>query len=141
MRFPIVICSHRTLIAAAADFFEGIGKLDISAGILEVNVTHDGTAGFEWILDSEAIFFELTSERILPLNLLQRIGLKRPRERFSIAPGRQISAGEIASRISNLHNQFEEAQNVSDFKDQLAPLASEYILRKEDMLKYFSSNN
>jgi len=139
MRFPLVICSHKTLIVAAADFFDGIGKLDMSAGILEVNIAHDGRAGFEWILDSEAVFFELASEGILSLNLLQRIGLKRPRERLRVAPGRQISVGEIIDRLASLQNQFEEAPNVSDLKAQLAPLAPEYILRREDMLQYFGN--
>lgn len=136
MRYPLVICSHGKLIIAAADFFDGIGRLEVSTGILEVNVAQDGRVGFEWILDADGIFFDLTSEGLLPLKLLQRIGLSRARERFRIAPGRQVTAGEIRDRIANLHNQFEEAPNVTDLKNQTASLSSGYVLKREDMLRY-----
>ena len=136
MRYPFVICSGDTLIIAPAGFFERIGRVDPEAGILEMNVKRDGKAGFKWLLDADGLFYELSSIGLMPPNFLQRIGLKRAREKFRIMPGRRITAGDVSDRVANLHNQFEEAPNVTDLKSLLNSLKPEHVLGAEEMSRY-----
>lgn len=95
MKFPLVVGTSKTLKIVDSDFFAGIAKVDVAAGILEMNVTHEGTADLGWLLDLDGIFYELSSLGILPLTLLQRIGIARPREKFRIIPGRSINVHEL----------------------------------------------
>jgi hypothetical protein len=136
MKFPLVIGTSKTLKIADTDFFESIGKLDLEAGTLEMNVTHEGTAGLDWLLDLDGIFYQLSSLGILPLTLMQRIGLSRAREKFRIIPGRRITVSELGDRISGLQNQFEEAPIVSYLKLLLGSLAPDLLVGPEEMLRY-----
>lgn len=135
MRPPLIVGTDRTL-KIGRDPFAGIGRLDESAGILEVNVRSDGKAGFEWILDADGNFRQLTSNGVLSRTLFQRAAFLRARERFGIAPSRSITAGELRDRIARMHDQFSEAPHVSDLKEFLAPLAPDHVLTRADMRRY-----
>lgn len=121
---------------APPNFFEQIGKLDAAASTLEINVDSNGRGDLNWMLDSEGVFYELTYIGALPPNLLQRIGLRRHREKFRICPGRTISVRELNERIQGLVDQFEEAPNVTDLKAILSGLPQDRILGPRDMFEY-----
>ena len=136
MKYPLIICARGTLIIAAEGFFKGIGALDLAAGTLEMNVTREGKAGFAWMLDTEATFWEFESLGLLPRNLMQRLGLARAREAFRVVPGRRIAAGELRERLAGLEDRLVEAPNVADLTALLAPLPAAQVLGSAEMRSY-----
>ncbi len=133
MKFPLVICAGKVLKIAGPDFFDFIGKLKPDTGFLEINVTKNGSADFKWVLDADGIFRDLALIGLMPLGLLHRLGLRSPREKYRIIPGRRISVHEIADLISELHDQFEEAPDVSILKELLTRLSPDQIVGPEVM--------
>jgi hypothetical protein len=136
MKFPLLVCSNNTLKLLTLDVLAIVGKLDSEAGTFEMNVTSDGRTGLKWILDANGLYYELVLVGLLPLGIMQRIGLKRAREGFQIIPGRRISMRELTQHISELRDQFEEAPNVADLKVFLGTLAPDHLLGAEEMSEY-----
>lgn len=136
MLSPLVIRNADTLIIADKAFFNFIGDLNVEEEMLEVNVKSNGSAGFEWILDAEGNFFELKSIGLMKLTLLQRVGIKRRRERFKILPYKGITAGELLQRIEPLIDHNMEAPNVLDLKSFLKQLPNDVIMGTEQMKIY-----
>lgn len=136
MKYPIVVSMNKRLSVGREDFFRHIGELDLPGQTLEMNVTSSGKSGLNWLLDADGVFYELSLIEKMPPNLLQRIGLRRAREKFRIIPGRKITVQELTERISGLEDPFEEAANVNDLKTLLDSLPRDHRLTPKDMSRY-----
>jgi len=137
MKFPLLICRRRTLFIGVKKFFERIGNIDDVGGLLDMNVTVEGQAFLRWIIDADGMLYDLTSMGVLPATLAQTLRLQRRRERYRIAPARQVQVGEIAHRIADLEDEFAEAPHVSDLQVQLSRLRPEQIVDRDVMKEFF----
>jgi hypothetical protein len=136
MKFPLVVAGNNTLMIASLDFFKRIGRLDFETDTLEMNVTRDGKANLYWLLDADGLFYDLIFQGSMPLTVLQKVGLRRKREKFQIGVGRRITAKELIGHIVTLRDQFVEAPNVSDFLTLLISLPAEHLITQKEMSAY-----
>jgi hypothetical protein len=136
MRYPLTLCARGTLVIAADGYFDHIARVDLPGCVLEINVTASGRAGLAWALDADAVFFEFHSNGLLPRTLPQRLGLRRAREAYSIAPGRTITAGELLGRIAGLQERLPEAPNAADLAALLRELPASQVISARAMKAY-----
>jgi hypothetical protein len=141
VRGPFLICERNTLFCAPLRYFAHIARLDEAAGILDKNVKSDGRAHMRWILDSDGMMHDLTSEGILPPSLFQWLRLTRRRERYRISPPRQLRVSELLKRIEPLDDEFPEAPVVEFTRDYLGHLSPDTILDHAILKDYFGTKS
>lgn len=134
--FPLTICSHNRILIAPNGWFDRIGSLEFSTGTLLINVNQLGLGGLRWIVDANGMFYQLEWVGLEPANLLTRIRLRRPVERYSISKPRHISVGELSSLISKFSEISDDIQNSADLMKLLNQLPSQGIVNQAIMLEY-----
>lgn len=137
MKFPILLCKSNTIIVVRQDFFDRVGRLDETSGKLDLNVTRDGRAGLNWILDKEGALYRLTSNGLQPAGLLESIGLRRRRESFQIDAAVSVTAGGLIALIADMEDMSPDIPNVSDLRTLLKGLPLDQIITRESLSSYF----
>jgi len=137
VEFPVLLCKRDTLAVVRPDFFERVGQLDEASGQLALNVTADGKAWLQWIVDHDGWLFRLTTQGLAPTSAWQALGLRRRRERFRIEPAVRVTAGELSELIAGLQDSSPEVPNVSDLRALLSKLPSGQTLTKAHLREYF----
>jgi hypothetical protein len=136
MRFPLTICSQNRLIIAPHGWFDGIGCLDISNRMLRINVNRLGEAGIKWFLDANGQFCEFTWQGLESATMLQKLGLAKRVEKYSLSSLHEIRAGELAKLIANLGEAFEDVSNSADIRSLLLRMAPDDPINRKFMQEY-----
>lgn len=136
MLYPLVLSSHKRVIIVPQGWFDGIGSLDLQANELELAINRLGERGLAWFLTADGRFHELKWRGRIQKGLIQRIGLRRQREAYSVLPARDISCGKCLELIKDHCEQFEEAPNTQDLRDCLSGRPSDRSIDRQIMRAY-----
>lgn len=136
MQFPVVLSDHKRIVLAPSDWFDGIGRLDIDRGVLDIAIGPLGARSLAWILDREGQYFGLEWQGRLPKSWMHWMTLSRQRERYRIAKPQAVSVGKVLELLEGHSDPFEEAPNTSDLRSALRALPENAILGPDFMRSY-----
>ena len=136
MHYPLVLSSHKRVVIAPEGWFDSIGRIDPVKQTIEVAICGLGENSLAWFLDARGYFFSLKWQGTLPKSLLQKIGLVRQRELYSIEEPIQVTAGSMLTLVSDHREQFEEAPNTADLRKSLHAIPASAVIGPEFMGEY-----
>jgi len=136
MHYPLVLSSHKRIVIAPAGWFAPIGRICPADQTIEIAINRLGEKSLAWFLDARGQFFALDWQGKLPKSLLQKIGLLRQHELYSIGNSTQIAAGSMLDLIADHREQFEETSNTADFRKVLLAIPKDAVLGPEFMQNY-----
>lgn len=139
MKFPIIICRSNTLLLVGPEFFEDVGELHLNSRAILYNVKSSGSAELHWILDADANFYLLESQGFYKKYFLQKIGLDRKFEKYSIINPVKLSVQELVSKISSLTEDNPDYSDLDDLRATLRELDPSSSLTSAHLSNYFQS--
>lgn len=136
MQFPVILSSHRRILIAPDGWLDGIGRLDPAQRALEIGINHLGEGGLAWFIDAQGLFHALTWQGRVGKSLTQWVGLTRQRERYAIAAGRPVTAGELLQLTEGYTELSGDAPHTADLRSDLQALPGDRLIDQAFMRGY-----
>lgn len=134
MKFPVVVNNRSRLMIYDDGLINEIGELD--GELLRVAVDSAGKSDLKWIIDANGFFYQLEALGMLPLNWVQRLGLKRRRMEYRVFPPVTLKVAEVMRKIEGLSNPSADFNNVEDLLARLKILDPGEVWNSKQMHSY-----